>query len=335
MSRAGAVVDCPACGRSLRVPAHDGDAEQPEPVVRTAPDGGLLNALRQLADLDSVENQEPAMVPEYSETPGEPPATSAVSPSPLPVDSTETSSMAGLGRQRDVSGRWPVRFRALISLVVLIVGVAAFCIGYRTGQSGASRITTSEPSADERSGGNSGAQVDGERMKGAGQNAAGPLAEIGEKHRTEWMCRGRVSWVDGAGRVYPDAGALVLLLPIRNPSNFRLDARPLRDLDSTPSREAVSAALSVLGASFTRTNPDGEFMLRRFVADPCRLVVVSRHVRISEDRPLSSDLLNRLRLWFDSPEQLTGRLQAQEISVAGASEDEAAVTEVVFDGSGK
>ena len=52
-SRAGSLVDCPACGRSLRVPQEDGSKRPPEPLKRPSSDAKFLDALQELSGLGS------------------------------------------------------------------------------------------------------------------------------------------------------------------------------------------------------------------------------------------------------------------------------------------
>jgi len=53
-SRVGTHVDCPACGRSLRVPLESGGQAAPVRTVGTQPDAGLLVALEELATLTEL-----------------------------------------------------------------------------------------------------------------------------------------------------------------------------------------------------------------------------------------------------------------------------------------
>lgn len=50
-SRAGSMVDCPACGRSLRVPSKEGAPAKPAPSRKAQADARLLNALAELSGL--------------------------------------------------------------------------------------------------------------------------------------------------------------------------------------------------------------------------------------------------------------------------------------------
>ena len=60
-SRAGAIVDCPQCGRSLRVPNLDGRVRKmPPPTKIVRGDSGLMSALSELATLEDTDAPAPA-----------------------------------------------------------------------------------------------------------------------------------------------------------------------------------------------------------------------------------------------------------------------------------
>ena len=78
-SRAGSLVDCPACGRSLRVPAAGGGLSAAAEAVR-APDAGLQSALEQLVAFGEVGSVESSGAPKGDVLRSRPSARPTLSP---------------------------------------------------------------------------------------------------------------------------------------------------------------------------------------------------------------------------------------------------------------
>jgi hypothetical protein len=115
-TKAGEIVDCPTCGRTVRVPDLDGRvAPIPEPALNVA-DSSLADALHELArigqPIDEQANQRQALEPDFTETdaavplpapapisldpplPAEPVALTLPEPAVNPLEHGQTSSSA-------------------------------------------------------------------------------------------------------------------------------------------------------------------------------------------------------------------------------------------------
>lgn len=141
-------------------------------------------------------------------------------------------------------------------------------------------------------------------------NEVGPVQSIS----------GTITFADGSGASKPDSEALILLLPTANASGLKLDARPLRDLRKSTSKEAVEAALRVLGATITRAADDGTFSIERRHSGAVKLIVVSRHSSRPASEAVPPPVATSLAEWFESPSHLTGRLSVQEEVLPAAKE---------------
>ena len=141
---------------------------------------------------------------------------------------------------------------------------------------------------------------------------------------------GRVMYADEGGAMKPDSNALVLLVPAENKAGLKLDARPLRELHVSDAKLAVEAAIHILKGSVTRAADDGTFRLEQRYTGPGKLVIISRHASRPENEPVEMTAANTLASWFESPSQLTGRLQVQEKSITAVEPENARLVEVTF-----
>ena len=91
-TKGGAIVDCPACGRSVDVPTEGGVAKRTEPKQQPDRDAGLLNALQELSALGDQTTTDAGSLPRSKAVPRE-------RKSPVPRSSTpDSSSSAGIDR---------------------------------------------------------------------------------------------------------------------------------------------------------------------------------------------------------------------------------------------
>lgn len=87
-SRAGSMVDCPACGRSLRVPAEDGTPAKVTNSRKVQADTRLLNALAELSGLGELSTAPEPTPPSTTPQPRSPKLTLAPPVSPRPTHSS-------------------------------------------------------------------------------------------------------------------------------------------------------------------------------------------------------------------------------------------------------
>ena len=391
-SRAGSTVDCPACGRTLRVPASEGTATgselplkaesnenlrsaleelsslslPPSPAhrspVATAPvprknplqpssETGLHRdsirivplspgtptseeSLRHLAELTPMETTAPLIVPELLD-----PETSdeRVDQNEVRQHSSDAALPIMASNSRPAELAWALQELAeqnpevalakaeaihrpkstgwLIGSTLAIV--AAFVVGIFVGRSFIGRSFGTVPQKKMTS--------DSIRVGQPDVSEQVSVKKIPERSVT-----GRVMYADGAGAMKPDSMAFVLLVPAENKSGLKLDARPLRELQATDAKLAVEAAMNVLKGSFTRVAEDGTFALERRHSGPVKLIVISRHASRPDSEAVESPAANTMAAWFESPSQLTGRLQVQEKAFPAAKKDNGAPVEVTF-----
>lgn len=391
------MIDCPACGRSLQVPATDGLAAIPEPIPNRSPDNGFLNALEELSHLNSPqlsEQSRPLMqgsplarknplkadsndvsqgrnsmriVPwstaatstdstnsedDFRQLAAIPPDEDGV-PSIVPEllepeailepnsDEQQAAGMAEASGQQSATLVLPLHFSSALEelsgkhslfetpeglrpvadrtasgshwlLVSFLASTVAFVVGYSVADWQASMTSVVSNRGEEN-------RTD-DRDKPATEVMADAVHVV----------IGKVQYLDESGKEKPDSGALLLLVPTENTAELKLDAKPLRDSEPTVAKSAVSAALKALNASVTRAGSDGEFRLERLDSGPMKVVVISRHAIRADSESVDPVAAKTLADWFDSPTQLTGRLQVLEKSLSGNGDSAAEPLEITF-----
>jgi hypothetical protein len=352
-SKAGSVVDCPACGRSLRVPGVDGADALPESVQNSSADTNLLNALEELSNLPASIGAAATIppVPTGSGRERRPFQSGLTGAGPqssqkdtmriVPLAPASSTSRAETSRDivrepaespsEDEAA--PLIIRELCDtdliderripaapsrtrLPVVLIGataIVAFFFGYLA-------ALTQGTAPDE---------IRGETNPPLTANAN--PAVIDSKSEAVSKITGTITFSGTGKGESPDAGALVLLLPSANTSGLRLDARPLRNLQQSPAKEAVEVALNILGATITRAADNGTFSLDRRHGGPVTLIVISRHASRSESESIPPATAGLLAEWFESPAHLTGRLSVQEkpLPASGAGESDSPI-EITF-----
>ncbi|MEQ9410368.1 MAG: hypothetical protein RIK87_21715 [Fuerstiella sp.] len=351
-SRAGAVVDCPRCGRSLRVPDLDGSTQRlPDPQATVREDSALMSALAELSVLNETSSEpisdnsaasagdqpphkpaiqlapvarpepvQPAVAVEMPMTEPEP-----VEDEPVAIEesleqlaalglSSETSAVSEtlLADMRTASGPRP----GLWTLVV--VAAAVFIAGLLVGRWTLPHLDTM--TAADNSSVDAAPDVDGTAdNKAAIPEATGRPNESADE-AGEMILSGSVVYSDASGMLRPDAGAVILLLPTERIGTLMLNARSLQRPVDHPDRRAVTAALNVLGGSMTQADSDGQFRLPATTKQMMSLVVVSKHQERPDDVAVPEPVLDLLRNYFDSTTHVCGRRAVQLVNVDPTTE---------------
>ena len=114
----------------------------------------------------------------------------------------------------------------------------------------------------------------------------------------------------------------MLLLPTENTTTLRFDARPLRESTDSKARQAIEAALRILGGSVHQADDSGSWTANVSSDVALSLIVVSRHRSRTDSQPVPAEIMESLSSWFDSPMHITGRLAVKQSLVpAGSGSD--------------
>ncbi len=384
-SKAGALVDCPACGRSLKVPGGGGapgpsatggkaepdphlqsallqlsaiglgpgaDAETPpasthgpstpahrivprkaanapispakhSTLGQTAKTTAAPDPLKELAALPAAAPEDLPLVAEpelledtggdedgQAESANQPPETTAGTAADSAAEPLAKALAELAAQPSPASPAPPAQPRSGLRksfpvLIPLLTGLLMFIAGYLTGNSASSRPAALESPPIAASGQSPSADPDS--LPVPQPVAAGRISGLIEAASTD-------------GKTAPDAGALVIIAPARNPGDLRLDGRFLRDAPDTPGRLAITAALEQLGVRFMNAGEDGTYSLPLPLPDPgpCVLIVVSRRNARPASAPLPTDVAAALQQWFTAPSPVTGRLQTVVQTIAAA-----------------
>lgn len=332
-SRANAVVDCPRCGRSLRVPGLDGQTQKlPDPGTAAKHDSSLLSALSKLSELDGSDTGESSGLARESEAPqqsvvtldpieaSEPievaisqpkPVISAEPDSEIPVAIEESlGELAEFGSpaHEEVSEELLAEMRAAArpQLSPVLMGAAAallllfgFIAGRMTATSGTGAAVVSAEESSET-------EPD-ETLQPAPNNHTAVDSRV---------LHGSVTYLDEAGNARPDAGAFVLILPTEAVGKVSWNARSLKRPSDHPDRKAVTSALRSLGADVVFADEAGLFQGVISAMAEVTVVVVSKHVERPEDVNVSQPIEKLLTSYFDSTSHICGRLLVQSKTVA-------------------
>ena len=335
-SKAGAVTDCPMCGRTIRVPQLDGKtAPLPSPEMNHG-DSGLAKALHALASL----GDESAAVAEVEAIPAKAvaivlapaPALEPIPiPVPLPPEPPVRPAQPGISgptpppQNRDTHA--PSRadpFRELASIKpatlahggraafdkrpLLITGAvcgllgigSGFLLGRITGSS--TPGTAAVPVAPQPA------------PAVAGQPAPvapAPAVEVPEVTLTpagdlKLAIEGRVTYVTATGENRPDVGARILVLPARRPATSKLSVMSFRAGANSSDFKLAQASVRALGGDFALAGPDGHYEIQLSAIGPYQLLMVSKYQARDPATAIDASVLQD---WFDQPRSFFGQTQ--------------------------
>lgn len=313
--KAGQPVDCPSCGRTVRVPNLDGRVDPVTAPALDLQDSALAKALDQLAMIGQLPDDELL----FDEAPPDEPPPAAVSSAPpvaaprpvaavapLPAQIVEPKPVplpaaADLGDLARIAGPsaspaphvWsspPSARSALVGMAVISLAALAlgFTAGYITGRGTSGPIAASAPQPEPV----------------ANPNPA-PAAATAPKP----ALRGRISYRTESGESRPDTGARVIVLPEKRSGESRLSVPGFRAADSAADFQAGAAALRALGGDVAIVGEDGQFEIALPAAGTYHILVLSRFQPQVGDAQPEPGLRALLDAWFTRPDQLLGRVR--------------------------
>jgi hypothetical protein len=320
--RAGGIVDCPTCGRSIRVPGLDGVAlPVPAPELNRQ-DSKLMRALDELANWDSpraapamavetapeeeVEIPQPIAEPIPIEVPVAPEPISIQPPpaiesarQPGPVGAISDASPAinvaqALEELQRLTEMKPTPLAAVVppptyagpvSRKMRVGWIAAF-----VAMTGLAFL---------------GGYLAGNRRSHSPEIVEQPQ-ESAPPAEPAPAIAGRISYHTADGSSLPDRGARVLVLPREREGEAILPIVGFRAGDHPADIRLATAALEALGGDFAVADEGGQFQVRLPNPGTYHIVAISRYADRS-DSAMDPELTRLLTPYFDQPAQLLGR----------------------------
>ena len=240
-SKAGGVVDCPTCGRTIRVPNLDGTVPPiPEPKLDVEELAGALDELARIgeegADEKSADESapvnKPVMIKELAPLPRPEPITLEPPPPAEPID-LHAEQPAPHRRQEQDAGPMatlvpeklpePVAFPAVLKSfpvlgVLLASAFVTFVLGWIVGGMGSSDGTEQPNPSEDETGANA----------VVSNKPAPKLLPIYHPDQWKTAVEGQITFRTSDGRSRPDVGARVIVLPEQRDGHANLPVNGLK-----------------------------------------------------------------------------------------------------------
>ncbi|MCA8999731.1 MAG: zinc ribbon domain-containing protein, partial [Planctomycetaceae bacterium] len=309
-SKAGAITDCPTCGRTIRVPQLDGHVDDLPAPQMDFEDAHLREALGALASLgDAGAAEQPLSKERDAGPPHVAPLPSAHSPkaapaipfmepeiieldagSPIPVEAhshtvepdvpfavVEEDPLAQLARESSTTKDLPPRRQSSFRvgpLPLLIVALLSVVSGWLIGRNS----SISNPSAV--------GSVDAveDKQDGGVANPAEP---------ENWTVTGTVRFAEVTGQTLPDRGARILILPKERKGTLLLPHQGIRPGSDPVDTAALEAAIQELGGQLVTADDQGDFTVKLDGDTIYGLLIISRY-QAREGAPVLNNKLQQL-----------------------------------------
>ncbi len=353
-SRASAVVDCPQCGRSLRVPDLDGRTRKmPDPRSSATGDAALVSALTELSELGDPNIPDKASADVQHEpdrrivTVDVDPATHFEPIETVPAAQSFVSEADELGDDpvaieeslEELAALHDEEAESRVSSDLLQEmrqardggGSAAkafvlVCVAFAAGAAGGWFAKgTIDETADTTSQSQPGLAWDNGGM--AELNGREGVAESDKLA----VLRGTITWAKSVSSTgsgdsdqsqaasMPDGGATVFMLPSERTGSLKFNASSLLLDPDHPDRRATLAALHAIGGSITEADADGSFHASVMIARPVTVIAISKHVERPADVPPPVETVQLLDSYFDSTSHVVGRRNLKSLTIPAPS----------------
>jgi len=319
-SKAGELTDCPACGRTVRVPDLDGSIA-PLPTARIDPgDAQLaeaLHALSRIGESPTRNELSRSVSPTVIANPAAvaaPPAVVAAPAqrhlpaeriAPAPAAQSSADAIPELLFDFEPPIVEPIRRRAQRSptmelriVAAILTAVGVFLAGFFTGRAVERRpagAATNPASVAQPA-----VAVDPiQRLL-----AASPAATSQPPAETRGVA-GMITWLTADGQSRGDGGARILALPAERPGSPPLSVAGFRAGTVPTERERAVATIRAAGGDYAIADEAGRFALQ-LPAGRYEVLFVSRHQPRDSTQPLDAPVSQLLSAYFDQPSGLVG-----------------------------
>jgi hypothetical protein len=326
--KAGALTDCPSCGRTIRIPDLDGSVKPLPGAELDHKDADLAHALDALAQLGQggsrdggvavkpaaaapapVREVQPLPLPEPIAIAAPLPAAAASAPaagSQRPAQHAARTpardpleELAGLATAAQLSARYSDRRPSLWTPGVITAAAAAGLVlfggGFLIG-----RATSSPARPDAGAASTADAGTTGTVAPAAPPVTAAALTPA---------LTGRITYDSDDGGTKPDAGARIIALPEQRQGTATIAVAGFRAGADEADRQLARASLRTLGGDFVIADEQGQYTIQLPAAGAYQLLILSRHQPRDDAEPLDAALQRTLTAYFDRPTGLVGAVQ--------------------------
>lgn len=325
-AQAGGIVDCPTCGRSIRVPQLDGSQQPvPQPELNLQ-DAHLARALEELARLGSADSQLGASQAEGADDPEEAeneipqpilepiPIEVPIPPTPIAITTPDPTEEPPQTAVAPVSALTADLLSELATLSPAPASPAAAV----TSDASAARPRDTQRSTRSSLAASGvllclafllGMLVERfVRVLESKTPSDSPAAREEPAVAAVSQLTGRITYKSADGTSQPDRGARVVAFPMERRGDVRLSVQGLRPADSDADARVASAGLSALGGGLATANDAGQFELT-IPAGTYQLLILS-HFKARDPQQVTPPELSRLlEMYFDKPDDLLGQMQ--------------------------
>jgi hypothetical protein len=353
-NKAGTLVDCPTCGRTIRVPDPEGKV-QPLPELKlNFKDSKLATALEELASLgrDDAALAEPEFVVELSDKPPAPTIPSDVAalpmapppkpvpirvepvqaPKPIPIEVHESHKPAPVASMQELSAlaslptaRDPATEQPVVDMEIPLGRQATGQMAFK--RAGTSRIVIAVL-IGFIVGFGAGRWGRTAVKDSNGPGGKPPIDQNATNDRSAGIpksvaVRGRITFQTESGERRPDRGSRVLLLPAKRSGTTKLFISGFRATDADTQADADSklaaTCLRALGGDVATVDETGNFESTALPPGTYHILALS-HFQARNDRaPIEPEVKGLLECYFDKPDQLLGkcRYRLDTVKVSG------------------
>lgn len=325
-TKAGELTDCPACGRTVRVPNLDGTVA-PLPTTRIDPgDSQLAEALSALSRIgEPVPTTQSAVAAVIATRPIATPTPAPVAipiPPPLPTDRVEptlasvsTSPSYGEGAPDllfipDDPADKPARLhsrggrpRELRIAALILAAAALLLIGFFAGRAFEQRSSRQLPTPAAAP---QVARPAAVRPQPAQAQVADPVSVTG--------VGGTITWQTADGQTRNDGGTRVIAFPAVRPAQPPLAVAGFRAGAVGNERQRATTAIRDASGDCVVADDTGRYSLQ-LAAGQYDLLILSRHQPRDSTLPLDARINELLAAWFDQPSGLVGSVAVAHFSV--------------------
>lgn len=334
-AQAGGIVDCPTCGRSIRVPQLDGSLQPlPEPELNLQ-DAHLARALDELARLAGGDSQ-PAVLEHVDQSAFDEDAENEIPqpiPEPIPIEVPLPPTPIAIdppmqGDDADPRGDVPQPLRPSLSKSIapdLLAELAALTppgepptpIPTEAIEKPAPRQQpTRHRSLPQVAWITALAFVAGmlfERfVKILEAPATMPVVNAVKSDEApiavSTELTGRITYKSADGSSQPDRGARILAFPQQREGELKLSVVGFRPADGAADAKVAAAALEALGGALATADDTGQYRLD-VPAGSYHLLILSHFQPRDEQNQVDPALHKVLTEYFDQPDTLLGRVQ--------------------------